>query len=128
MLLMIYGKNQMINIIDLAQAALNRNDLLLRGLVQKIWRAGQPLSEYIKPETDDPRINALAAGLLELLAKQWGQVPPAWVHEIGSMPEPFFLLKYAQEMKNLRLLCERESPEPLKSRKLYAPPNFLEFV
>ncbi|MCP4695376.1 MAG: hypothetical protein GY862_00805 [Gammaproteobacteria bacterium] len=118
----------MIKIIDVAQAALDRNDLLLRGLVQEIWRENQPLSEYAKPETDDPGINALAAALVELLAKQWEQVPPAWTHEIGPMPEPFFLLKYAREMKNLRLLCERESPEPLKNRKLYAPPNFLEFV
>lgn len=118
----------MIKITDVAQAALNHNDLLLRGLVQEIWREGRPLKDYPKPKTDDPRINSIAAGLFELLAKQWGQLPPDWTHEIGPMPEPFFLLKYAQEMKNLRRLCERESPEPLKSRKLYAPPNFLEFV
>jgi hypothetical protein len=118
----------MIKIIDVAQAALNRNDLLLRGLVQEIWREEQPLSECPKPETDDPKINSIAAGLIELLAHQWGQVPPNWTQEIGPMPEPFFLLKYAKEMKNLRLLCEKESPEPLKKRRLYAPPNFLEFV
>jgi hypothetical protein len=44
------------------------------------------------------------------------------------LPEPIFLLEAAARMKRLRALCETQSPEPLRKRGFYAPPNFLEFV
>jgi hypothetical protein len=118
----------MITLMDIAKATLNRDDFQLRCLVQALWREKRSLNEYPQPKTTDPRILSVAAGIVELLAKQWQQVPPDWTKHIGAMPEPFFIPKYADEMKNLRHLCETESPESLRKRGLYAPPNFLEFA
>jgi len=118
----------MVKIEELAIAALNYDSLQLSALTQALFRDKHQLKQYPKPETNDQRILSVSAGLLELFAQQWHQEPPSWTADIGSMPEPFFLLKYAKVMKSLRLLCENESPEPLKKRKLYATPNFLEFA
>jgi len=70
----------------------------------------------------------VAAALIELLAIRKGEEPPAWAVETGGLEEPFFLLKMAATMKNLRVLCETQAPEPLRKRLLYAPPNYLTFV
>lgn len=117
-----------ITVKDIAQAALKRDNFHLKCLVQELWQEKRPLREYAKPESNDPQILSLAAGLVELLARQWKQIPPTWTKNIGAMSEPFFLPKHADDMKNFRRLCETESPEPLRMRNLYAPPNFLEFV
>jgi hypothetical protein len=118
----------MITVKDLAQAALERDNFHLKCLVQELWQEKRLLTECPKPETNNPQILSLAAGLVELLATQWKQIPPPWTKEIGGVSEPFFLAKHADDMKNLPSLCETESPEPLRKRNLYAPPNFLEFV
>jgi hypothetical protein len=112
----------------LAEAALSRDHLKLRSLAQELVRTSSHLGLIPRPDTDDPYLLALAAGLLELLAIRTGQQAPAWTSEVGSSPEPFFLLQSAAQMKRLRELCHRESPEPLRKRSLYAPPNFLSFV
>jgi hypothetical protein len=81
-----------------------------------------------KPQTDDPRILAAAASLIELLAQRRGQSPPDWTKDIGPLDTPVFLFKWAERMKNTRRLCEEHSPEPLKKRGFLAPPNYLTFV
>ena len=68
------------------------------------------------------------AAINELLAFQHRQLPPAWTQEIGALPEPFFLVEAAESMKRLRILCETQSPEPMRKRRLYAPPHFLQFA
>ncbi|EDN66362.1 hypothetical protein BGP_3672 [Beggiatoa sp. PS] len=118
----------MVKIEELAIAALNYDSLQLSALTQALFRDKHQLREHPKPETNDQRILSVSAGLLELFAQQWHQEPPTWTADIGPMPEPFFLLKYAKVMKSLRLLCENESPESLRKRELYATPNFLEFA
>ncbi len=118
----------MIQVEDLAGAALEHNALELNSLVQDLWRSGTPLASCPKPTAANPRLLSVAAALLELLAQRWEQDPPAWVNEVGGVSEPFFLLKYAEKMPHLRRLCEMESPAPLKKRGLYAPPDFLRFV
>jgi len=91
-------------------------------------RENPNLSEYPKPQTNDSRILAAAASLLELLALRLGQTPPQWTKDVGALPEPIYLLKAAASMKRLRELCETQAPEPLRKRGFYAPPNFLEFA
>jgi hypothetical protein len=118
----------MVTIERLAEAALNQESLLLRSLTQDLLCEQPNLSEYPKPQTNDPRLLAAAASLLELLALRLRQTPPSWTQEVGALPEPIYLLKAAANMKRLRVLCETEAPEPLRKRGFYAPPNFLEFA
>ncbi len=118
----------MIELEDLAEAALTHDSLRLSSLVQDLWRSRVPLDSLAKPGEASPAALVILAGLLELLAQHWRQVPPAWTKDVGAMPQAFFLSKYADKMPNLRRLCETESPPSLKKRKLYAPPDFLKFV
>ena len=113
---------------QLAEAALQRDSLRLRSLVQDMRRAGINWSSLPRPGTNDTRLLAMAASLAELLAARQNQAPPLWTKEIGALKEPFFLLQSAEKMKRLRVLCETKSPEPMRKRHLYAPPNFLEFA
>jgi hypothetical protein len=111
---------------QLAEAALNKESLLLRNLTQDLLRENPKLSECPKPQTKDSRILAAAASLVELLALRLRQAPPNWTKDVGALSEPVYLLKAAETRKHLRALCETEAPEPLRKRGFYAPPNFLE--
>jgi hypothetical protein len=113
---------------QLAEAALQRDSLRLRSLVQDIARANINWSMISRPSSSDLRLLALSASLTELLASRQKQTPPAWTKEVEALQEPFYLLQSAEKMKRLRLLCETQSPEPMRKRHLYAPPNFLEFA
>jgi hypothetical protein len=113
---------------QLAEAALQRDNFLLRGLTQDIIRAHLNWKLIPRPDTGDPRLLALSAALAELLSARQNQTPPAWTKDIGALQEPFFLVKSAETMKRLRTLCETQAPEPMRKRHLYAPPNFLEFA
>jgi len=113
---------------QLAHAALARDHLKLRSLVQDIMRANINFSLLPKPAALDPRLLAVTASLVELLATRQNQIPPAWTKDIGPLKEPFFMLESALTMKRLRTLCETQSPEPMRKRLLYAPPHFLEFA
>ena len=113
---------------ELAEAAFHRNGLQVRILVQELLRENVALKEISPPDTNDRRLLAIAASLIELLAARQNQAPPPWTKEIGPMPEPFFLLESASHLKRLRALCENESPQPMRKRYLYAPPNYLEFA
>ena len=113
---------------QIAEAALARDALRLRALVQEFLRANPSLQATPPPRSDDPRRRAVAASLVELLAQRANQAPPAWASGVPSLPEPFFLVEAASRMRHLRSLCLAESPEPLRKRGLLAPPNFLAFA
>jgi hypothetical protein len=113
---------------QVGHAALERDNLRLRSLVQDLLRSKIPFSKLPRPASRDPRVLALSASIVELLAARQGQTPPEWTKEIGAINEPFFLVESAARMKRLRELCETQSPEPMRKRHLYAPPNFLQFA
>lgn len=113
---------------QLAEAALQRDGLRVRSLAQDLLRETARLSEVPRPASADLRLLSTAAALIELLADHQHQTPPAWTREIGPLPEPFFLLEAAEHMKRLRALCETQAPEPMRKRRLYAPPNYLAFA
>ena len=112
----------------LAESALKRDGLRLRSLVQDFVREHDEFVTIPRPETEDCQILGTAAALIELLAERAGRAAPAWTQSIGAVPFPAFLVESAFRMKRLRALCEAESPEPLRKRGLYAPPDFLSFA
>jgi hypothetical protein len=116
----------MVRIEQLAEAAINQDALSLRGLTQDLWRERPTLKDFPRPTAGDFKTLAAAAALIELFAERLHQEPPPWAQEIGRLPEPMYLVKAASTMKYLRALCELQSPEPLRKRGFYAPPNFLE--
>ncbi len=118
----------MVKIEQIAQAALARESLETRSLAQDFLRQNPDLRVVPRPDIDDLQTLAAAASLLELFAERRGQKPPGWTSSIGSLPEPIFLVKAAATMKYLRALCEAESPEPLRKRGFYAPPEYLAFA
>lgn len=118
----------MVKIEQVARAALAGEGLETRSLAQDFLRQNSDLPLVPKPDTDSFRILAASASLLELFAARSGQQPPLWTSKVGSLPEPIFLVRSAMTMKYLRALCEAESPEPLRKRGFYAPPEYLAFA
>lgn len=112
----------------IAQAALERDSLQLRSLVQDFAHANLEISKLPKPVTDNHNFLVMTAAIAELLADRTNQNAPNWTKEVGSLSEPFFLVESALKMKRLKTLCEKESPEPLRKRLLYAPPHFLQYA
>lgn len=113
---------------QIVDAALTQESLQLRSLVQQFSRSNPNFGQLPIFATDDPTKFALAAALVELLAQQANQEPPAWTTKAQALAEPMFLLKSVATMKRLRQLCMEESPLPLKKRGFYAPPNYLSFA
>jgi len=118
----------MAEIEELARSALEQNALELRALVLEFLEQHPKISDVQRPDSKDEHILAAAASLIELLAIRSNQIPPEWTAGIPPMKTPMFLLKAAERMKHLRDLCRSQSPEPLKKRGFYAPPDFLVFV
>ena len=118
----------MVTLESVADAAWRRDSLELRRLTQDFLRDHPRLDEVPRPTTTNLQLLTVAAALVELFALRAGQRYPSWTLEIGAMPTPMYLLEAASRMKNLRKLCELESPEPLRKRRLYAPPQFLTFA
>jgi len=113
---------------QLAEAAVSQDHLRLRSLVQDLLSSKTNIGKLRAPQTQDVCLRAASASIAELLAMRQNQQPPSWTKDIGALSEPFFLVKSASQMKRLRELCETQSPEPMRKRKLYAPPHFLEFA
>jgi hypothetical protein len=118
----------MAQIEQIAKVALQRESLILRSLVQEFLRNQPVLADVSPPQTEDQTVVAMSAALLELFAVRTGQKPPTWTASIGPVAEPIYLLKAAAQMKRLKQLCFQESPDPLRKRNFYAPPDFLVFA
>lgn len=108
-----------------AQYALYSDDIKLDLLVEDFLHSNPILADVQKPDTNDQRTLAVAAGLIELFALRTNQKPPAWTTEIGAINRPFFIQSDAMTSKWLRNLCLEESPEPLRKRNIFATANFL---
>lgn len=118
----------MAKIEELAEAALLGNGVALRSMYQELFHESRPLRDLPRPNSDDAKILAAAASLVELLAERTGQDAPSWANDVGPLDEPIYLVASAAVMRRLRTMCENEAPEPLRKRRLYAPPNFIEFA
>ena len=118
----------MVTIEQIATAILHDDSLLVRALVQEFLDSQPALGEVSRPETDDPVLLAVTAALLELFALRQRQSAPAWTRQVGPVEQPRYLLKAATQMRRLRDLCHDAAPEPLRRRRLYAPPDYLVFA
>lgn len=113
-------------LVELARAAAAGDALATRAAAMELSELD--LSTVACPVDLDPTELVIAAALVELFAQRRGCDAPAWVHEIGALDEPRFLVKLAARMPHLRAQCERESPPPLRSRNLFSPANYLTWV
>jgi hypothetical protein len=118
----------MVSIEQLSRAAVNGEALQLRVLAQEWLEENQLISAVPAPTFHDQTLLAVAASLAELFAERAGEKFPEWTAQILPAPEPIFLLREARTMKNLRKMCQEQSPAALRRRRLFAPPNLLEFA
>jgi hypothetical protein len=113
------------DLIELVRALRGHETLAARQWVVDALRTGVQLHTLERPRDVDSVDLAIAAGVVELLASRWGQPAPDWTRSVPALPEPFFLVKAAACLPRLRKTCMDEGPEPLRRRRLLAPPNFL---
>lgn len=122
------GSATMVKIEEVAATALTYHGLQVRSLLQEFLHQDAVLADIPQPETSDRNILALSAAFLELLGDRAKVQAPAWTTQIGPAAQPIFLIEAAARMPRLRQLCEQEAPDPLRKRKIYAPPNYLTLV
>jgi hypothetical protein len=113
---------------QIAAQILARNPLEVRSLTQDYLRRGVPLQLEHAPTSRDPQICAVTAAIAELIAARTGQQAPTWANQIGKLPTPIYLVEAATKSPKMRARIEQESPEPLRKRNLFAPPDYLEML
>ena len=113
------------NLNELVVAAMSGDDLAARQWVKDALRIGLDLSTMPFPNGMSPDALAVAAALVELLARRQNREPPAWVSSAGRASGPIYLLPQATSSPALRRWCEEDSPEPLRARNVYALRDYL---
>ena len=110
---------------DLVRALVGLDPLAVRQWIADASRSNVQWANLPRPEGLNLTEDVIAAGVAELLAFRAGVNPPAWTSAVGAAPEPVFLVRAALQMPRLRWSCEHEGPEPLRRRRVFAPPDFL---
>jgi hypothetical protein len=113
-----------VDVRDLVEALLRRDAHTAREWVAEARRAGVRWSDVPKPDLPAVPL-AVAASIVELLAQRGRQTPPFWTASVPAAPESVYLVRAAEVLPRLRRLCELEAPEPLRKRRIFAPPEFL---
>jgi hypothetical protein len=114
-----------VNVADLARALADFDGLTARQWVADAIREGIEWSRLEAPSIEDHQEMAIAASVVELLAERAGERPPDWTRSVPAAPQPIFLVRAAESMPRTRRMCEEEGPEPLRRRRIFAPPDFL---
>jgi hypothetical protein len=110
---------------DLVDALMRLDSMRARQWVADASARSIDWSTLPRPDDLSREALAVAAGVAELLAQRADQSPPAWTSEIPESPTKVWLVRWAESMPRLRRLCEQEGPEPLRRRRVLAPPEFL---
>ncbi len=118
----------MVTLEHVVDAVLAGDSLAVRSLVQDFLASHPILTTVPRPSLADGQPMAVAAALTELFSERRRQAPPTWTRTVGPAPEALYLVRSAITMPRLRQLCEDAGPEPLRRRRLYAPPDYLVFA
>ena len=110
---------------DLVGALLARDTLKARQWTADAAREAVTWAAIPKPIGWSAMELSLAAGMVELFASRSHQASPSWTATVGSAPHELYLVRAAETMPRLRRSCETEGPEPLRMRRIYAPPEFM---
>jgi hypothetical protein len=110
---------------DLVRSLLANNTLAARQWVADAKRGRLVWASVPRPQGLDPVGLVVAAGIVELLAGRAGHAAPPWTQTIGAAPAPVLLVRAAAHLPRLRRMCEEDGPEPLRRRRILAPPEFL---
>jgi hypothetical protein len=110
---------------ELVEALLARDALKARQWTADAERETMIWTDVPRPVGWSAAELALAAGVVELLASRSHQAPPSWTATVGCAPDPLYLVRACETMPRLKLSCETEGPEPLRLRRIYAPPDFM---
>lgn len=113
------------NLRDLVEALVRGDALGARQWVADAVRAGWDWTTVAEPDGLDPLRLAVAAAVVEMMAARRRGEPPPWTAAVPPAPQRFFLVRAAESLPRLRRLCEEEGPEPLRRRRILAPPDFL---
>lgn len=112
----------------IAAKILANEPLTVRSLAQEWLRAGPRFADEPAPSTNDPIVRTVAAAVVELLALRANQQAPEWTVFVDGLAEPVYLVDAAKRSAKMRARVERESPEPLRKRNVFAPPGYLEML
>lgn len=110
---------------DLAAALAERDAMAARAWMLDARRSGFDWSAVELPQGLGELELAIAAAVVELIGVRDGTACPAWTSSVPALSAPVYLVKAAETIPRLRRLCEEEGQEPLRRRKLFAPPEFL---
>ena len=110
---------------DVVRAAMAGDDLVVRQWVADCLRDRTDWTHLKEPVGLSHDELAVAAGLVELMARRTTQTAPLWASAVGAAHAPIYLTPLAKVMPRTRLMCEREGPEPLRRRGILAPPDYL---
>ncbi len=113
---------------ELMQAALRGDDLSARQWVKDAVRAGVDFSAVEEPVGLDADGQAVAAALFELLAQRQGKPAPVWASPSRRAAQPVYLCRRAATSAAVRRWCEADAPAPLRSRNVFALPDYLAVV
>ena len=110
----------------LVEAVLAGDLLTARQWVTDARRIGLDWNLVACPHNFSAREMAVAAGLVELLARRAGKQPPAWTDGVGAEREPVVLDPGLEQMPRSFARAQTAGPEPLRKRNLFALPDFLD--
>jgi hypothetical protein len=122
------GKTAVTALAEVVQAAKRGDDLVVRQWVADCQREGVEWSAFKMPADIFGDDLAVAAALVETMATSMFQSPPAWTGAVGAASEDVYLVPSAREMPRTRELCQTQGPEPMRKRRILAPPGYLTIV
>jgi hypothetical protein len=113
---------------EIVQAARRGDDLVVRQWAADCRHERVDWSILKRPSNIEGNDLAVAAALVEVMAANAVQSPPAWTGNVGAASEDVYLVPSAREMRRTREMCQTQGPEPMRKRRILALPGYLTIV